>query len=109
MKKIYIVILALFTLHCSLFTCFAQSTNYWSNFEKMVQSEAQANAWKLKSITTAYTDNYDLKYHRLEWTLDPAIRYISGTITSYFTPTQANFNQINFDCSDSLTVDSVSY
>jgi len=105
MKKNYIAALMLIA---SQFI-FGQSINYWSNFESMVQSEAQANAWKLKSITTAYTDNYDLKYHRLEWTLDPSIRYISGKITSYFEPVAANFNQMNFDCSDSLVVDSVIY
>lgn len=52
------------------------------------------------------TRGYDLKYHRCAWTLDPAVRYISGTVTSYFTATE-DIGQLIFDLSDSLTVDSV--
>ncbi len=53
--------------------------------------------------------NYDLKYHRLEWKVDPAINYIEGTITSYFEPLTDNFSNIAFDLSVNLTVDSVIY
>ncbi len=52
------------------------------------------------------TRGYDLKYHRCAWTLDPAVRYISGTVTSYFTAT-ADLGQMIFDLSDSLVVDNV--
>lgn len=52
------------------------------------------------------TRGYDLKYHRCTWALDPAVRYISGTVTSYFTSTQ-DLGQLIFDLSDSLVVDSV--
>ena len=54
----------------------------------------------------APTRGYDLKYHRCAWTLDPAVRFIRGTVTSYFTTT-ATLSQLVFDLSDSLTVDSV--
>jgi len=55
------------------------------------------------------TQNYDLKYHRLVWEVDPAVLYISGAITSYFVPTTDDFNQLNFDLDDNMTVDSVLY
>jgi len=55
------------------------------------------------------TRNYDLKYHRLVWEIDPDTNYIKGQITSYFTPTISNFNEIYFDLTTALTVDSVKY
>jgi aminopeptidase N len=55
------------------------------------------------------TGNYDLKYHRLEWTIDPEVRYIEGKVTSYFVPKEEDFQQIHFELSDSLSVSQVSY
>jgi len=53
--------------------------------------------------------NYDLKYHRCEWEVNPEVNYIKGAVTSYFVPLIAGFNQIYFDLSTALTVDSVKY
>jgi aminopeptidase N len=63
------------------------------------------------SITAAYGQNfnYDIKYHKLEFEVDPAIHYINGAITTYFLPTNSNFNQISFDFSNEMIVDSVKY
>lgn len=54
-------------------------------------------------------NNYDLKYHRCEWEIDPAVSFITGNITSYFKPVASGFNQIEFDLTTALTVDSVKY
>ncbi len=53
--------------------------------------------------------NYDLRYHRLEWTVDPAVCYIQGSVTSYFVTTVAGVNTLAFELSASLTVDSVKF
>lgn len=53
--------------------------------------------------------NYDLKYIRFNWEVDPSVNYIKGEVTSYFVPLISNFNEIYFDLSSSLTVDSVKY
>ena len=71
--------------------------------------EQKAQAAKFRSVLSGASDNYDLKYHRCEWGIDPAVFYIKGVITSYFKPTVNGFNQMEFDLSDSLTVDSVKY
>lgn len=55
------------------------------------------------------TFDYDLKYHRMEWTADPAVNFISGKITSLFVTLKNGLNEICFDMSDSLTADSVYY
>jgi aminopeptidase N len=50
--------------------------------------------------------NFDVKHYRCEWTVDPAVRYIKGVVTSFF---QVNIpsNSITYDLMDDLTVDSV--
>ena len=55
------------------------------------------------------TNKYDIKYHRLEFSVDPDSLYISGTITTYFIPLVPGFNEITFDLTDSLTVNSATY
>lgn len=59
--------------------------------------------------TNSFTANYDLKYHRLEWTIDPAVRYIAGNVTTYFVPSEDNFSTINFDLDEALEVTQVWY
>jgi aminopeptidase N len=56
--------------------------------------------------TTAASQNFDVNYYRCEWQIDPAVRFISGCVTSYFTVTSPT-NNIIYDLSDSLHVDSV--
>lgn len=55
------------------------------------------------------TENYDLKYYRFEWDIDPAVYGISGTATPYFQVLSEGFNEINFDFSSQLTIDSIMY
>src|SRR5688572_7703495 len=53
-------------------------------------------------------DNYDLKYHRCEWTVDPDVSYISGAVTTYLVA-NSSLSTIDFDLINLLTVDSVLY
>ncbi len=53
--------------------------------------------------------NYDVIYNRLIWEVNPSIKYIKGEVTTHFIPLTTNFNEIYFDLSYSLTVDSVKY
>jgi aminopeptidase N len=53
--------------------------------------------------------NYDLVYHRFEWRVDPAEKYINGTVTSYFFVKNPQAESISFDLTMSLHVDSVIY
>ena len=60
------------------------------------------------SITaiTAASNNYDVKYYRCEWDVNPAVRYISGKITIYFIISSST-NNIQIDLMNPLVVDSV--
>lgn len=51
--------------------------------------------------------SYDLIYQRMEWEVDPAVKYIRGKITSFFVSQQANLAEIEFDLHDEMIVDSV--
>ncbi|HRG42625.1 MAG TPA: hypothetical protein PLC27_14550, partial [Saprospiraceae bacterium] len=59
--------------------------------------------------TNPLTEGYDLKYYRFEWTIDPAINGIAGTVTPYFKVLGDDFAEINFDFSSALTIDSIVY
>jgi len=53
------------------------------------------------------SNNFDVKYYRGEWQVDPAVRFIKGKVTIYFT-VLSNGNAITLDLvTGFLTVDSV--
>lgn len=84
---------------------FAQDIHqYCRDMEHLHQVEAQAHQHLLYTQANALTSDYDLKYHRLAWTIDPAKRFVAGEITSYFLPKVDDFTTIHFDFSDSLSV-----
>lgn len=53
-------------------------------------------------------NNYNITFQRCRWTVDPAVNYVSGNITTHFVPAQS-LVQLEFDLSDSLTVSAVTY
>ena len=55
---------------------------------------------------TQASNNFDVKYYRCEWEVDPAIRYIKGTITIYYLITSTT-GFIALDLMDDLVTDSV--
>lgn len=68
-------------------------------------NHAAAGNASLKSLS-AYNSN--LVYHRCRWNVDPGIAFISGSVLSYFVPL-SSIGFIEFDLSQTLTVDSVVY
>ncbi len=69
--------------------------------------ERKAAQHKMNYRRNVNTENYDLKYHRLEWEIDPAVEYISGTVTSYF-EAKSDMSTITFDLQSNMVVDGVS-
>jgi len=89
--------------------CAAQSNDVTKRLDRIVRQEKDAHRYINKAKLSSVPDNYDLKYHRFEWQVDPAVNYIQGAVTSYFIPTVAGFNEIDFDLANALSVDSVIY
>lgn len=71
-------------------------------------SEAEAKAatgWFGKPVNLN-TGNYDLKYHRLEFTVNPSQAFINGKVTSYF-EAKEDLNTVTFELVDNMTVSQV--
>lgn len=71
-----------------------------------LQEREQLSRKKAFSESTSYLD-FDLIYQRMNWEINPEVRYIRGEITSYFTSKKDSLPKIEFDLHDTLTVDSV--
>lgn len=75
--------------------------------EQAAAGRLLANAPSANGFTVA-TNNFDDYYLRLEWYLNPAVRYINGTVTHYFKMLSSG-NSITLDLISTMTVDSVKY
>lgn len=72
--------------------------------ERNAHAKMFANGFINRSLAS---NNFDVKYYRGEWQVDPAVRYIKGKLTMYFT-VLSNGNAITLDLvTGFLTVDSV--
>lgn len=85
----------------------AQETPVCKTHFALIEQESGSAARRLSFRSSPYTDNYDLKYHRLEWTIDPAVYYIKGKITSTFIPGVDNFSTMFMDLYAGLRVTGV--
>lgn len=99
MKRLAVII-TLFTISMS----FAQ--NYTSKTQKIAESERKSGAAVLSFSANPNTANYDVVYHRLRFTIDPANYFIDGNVTTHF-KAKANLSTVTFDLTDQLTVSSV--
>ena len=74
---------------------------------KIITEEKETFVNLTNALNTSQASlNFDVTYYRCEWQVDPAVRYITGKVTSYFHLT-AGTDNITFDLTDSLRVDSV--
>ncbi|MFH1936909.1 MAG: M1 family aminopeptidase [Bacteroidota bacterium] len=97
------------TFCCATFFTFSQQKPSLDQFEEISDMEMKANLGKFHSPPGNLITDYDIRYHRCIWEVDPAQRYIRGEVTTWLRPLVADFDTIRFNLSDSLTVDSVRY
>jgi aminopeptidase N len=88
----------------SLIQAFTQK----SDLDRIIATESRAFSSHQMQFKTNTVENCDIIYHRCEWFVDPAIREITGKVTTHFVP-DAAINFVEFDLADTLTVDSVKY
>jgi aminopeptidase N len=95
------------------FAMFIQAQTIVPGAETMNIAQNKADLWKRawnqRDLLYDIGNNYDLKYYRFFWDIDPAAHYISGNVTSYFEITVNNTQTIQFELTNSLTVDSIKY
>ena len=64
--------------------------------------------WKKQDINSTHTANYDIKFHRMKFYIDPDVYRIEGEITTYFVP-KTGIDKIKFDFTNIIGVDEVIY
>jgi aminopeptidase N len=101
MKKITQIFFVL-----SAVLCFSQSSE--SEFDKMIMSESKSAASTMNVQVNPNTQNYDVTYHELRFTVNPnnTTASISGIVKTTFTAL-ANMSSITFDMATQLVVSSV--
>lgn len=99
MKKIYVL---LFSLVISL--VYSQKSKY--NSARIAESEMKSAAKLMNLQANPNTANYDVTYHKLEFTINPSVYYISGKVTTTF-KALSNMTKVTFDLTNELNVSSV--
>ncbi|PWA11773.1 M1 family aminopeptidase [Flavobacterium laiguense] len=99
MKKIQLF--ALFVL-----TTLGNAQNSSNHLHEIATTEMKMASKKMNLLTNTHTQNYDITYHKLEFTVDPANYYISGKVTTTFTAL-SDLSTITFDLTNKLTVSKV--
>ncbi|HYE54624.1 MAG TPA: M1 family aminopeptidase [Chitinophagaceae bacterium] len=89
---------------------FAQEPPFRNETSLIAESERKAAEGRMESSSqgSAASGNFNVSHYRCEWQLDPAIRYIAGSVTTRFTMIHSD-NTITFDKINQLMVDSVVY
>lgn len=77
--------------------------------DKMAFSEGRSRMKSASFIEAAENASYDLVYQKLDLQLDPAVRYISGSVTSQVKILKDNIGTLYFDLSSALVVDSIHF
>lgn len=99
MKTLLLTIVLLSSL-----STFAQ--DYDKSYNSINEAEAMAAQSRMAFRANPNTGNYDVKYHRLKFNVNPTQAQISGDVTTYFEAKEP-MNQIHFDLADNMTVSQV--
>ena len=104
MKQFIIIVILLF-----YFSQYKAVSQHLAHVASESCSAACAHSFLQKSLVTEPVSyaSYDLIYQRMEWDIDPAVRYISGKITSRFRSLTGNLTVLEFDLDSAMVVDSV--
>ena len=87
------------------FSSFSQETHQ-NNFG-IAETEKISAAKTMNLAVNPNTLNYDVSYHKLEFTVDPAIYFINGKVTTTYTALTDNMLSVTFDLANQMTVTSV--
>lgn len=99
MKKSYLLLLCF-----SISFVFAQKNK--SRINSIAEAEMKSASQLMNVQANPNTANYDITYHKLEFTINPSVKFVTGKITTTYTAL-ANMSTITFDFANQLTVSSV--
>lgn len=99
MKKTFlIIILTFFNIS------FAQ--NYTDTIHRIAEAEMKSASATMNLAVNPNTLNYDITYQKLEFTVNPAVYFINGKVTTTF-EALSSMSTVTFDLTNNLTVSSV--
>lgn len=99
MKKLY------FLFFCLSFSLVYSQKSELS-IESIAESEMKSASRVMEFQANPNTANYDVTYHKLEFTVDPNIYFITGKVTTTF-KALSSMNSVIFDLTNELVVSSV--
>ena len=79
------------------------------DLEAIIKGEKAAYLAKQNFKSKRSGQSYDITYHKLKLKIDPAVRFIKGSVYSELVALESNFNTFSFDLDVRMTVDSVIY
>ncbi|HSD14479.1 MAG TPA: M1 family metallopeptidase, partial [Flavobacterium sp.] len=89
-----------------LITGFGFSQQAEKDTRHLAHAEMKAAAGRMNFRENPNTQNYDITYHKLEFTVDPAVHFITGKITTTFTALE-DMSTITFDLANEMSVSGV--
>lgn len=103
MRRLYISLLLIFKI---VFINNAQ------DIEELICKESRSfeamHAYRETEVL-AHESDFDLKYYRFQWDVNPAVNRIGGTVTCQFVANVANLTEMYFNLHKSFTIDSIIY
>lgn len=105
MKK-YFLFIFLFSVGLRLVSQIKYSEK---TFLDIIRSEQVANSKKINPVSNANTNQYDVKFYRCKWFVNPTVNFISGSVFTLLKSVTSNIDSLYFDLSVALFVDSVKY
>jgi len=89
-----------------IFTLQMDAQDFHDTLNEIRDVEAKSAMNQILSSQNANTGNYDVKYHRLEFDIDPSVASISGDVTTYF-EAKEDMSEVTFDLADNMIVSQV--
>lgn len=102
MSRIVIFLVILFA-----FATFSKAQNPIILIDKIALNESKSFQNKIAFVESANSNKADFIYQRMEWEVDPAVRYITGKVTSHFKSEVSGLAEVEFDLSSVLVLDSI--
>ncbi|MES2411619.1 MAG: M1 family aminopeptidase, partial [Bacteroidota bacterium] len=98
MKKTYLLLLCL-----TISVVFAQKSHDKNN--AIAEAEMKSASQLLNIEVNPNTANYNITYHRLEFTVNPTVKFITGKVFTTYTAL-SNMTTVTFDFANELTASS---
>ena len=91
-----------------LFVSYSFSQTFDAELELINEAETKSATNRIVQLENRNmnTNNYDVKYHQLEFTVDPSVASISGVVTTHFEAKEV-MSEVTFELTANMTVSQV--